>query len=47
MFTGGDQLRLLDILGGTEFAAELLRRGRDGLARRRAPAPARWRSATR
>ena len=31
MFTGGDQLRLLDILSGTEFAAELRRRGRDGL----------------
>ena len=31
MLTGGDQLRLLDILGGTAFAAELLRRGRDGL----------------
>ena len=31
MLTGGDQLRLLDILGGTEFAAELLRRGREGL----------------
>ena len=31
MLTGGDQLRLLDILGGTGFAAELLRRGRDGL----------------
>jgi cyanophycinase len=31
MLTGGDQLRLIDILGGTAFAAELLRRGREGL----------------
>jgi cyanophycinase len=31
MFTGGDQLRLLDVLMGTEFAAELRRRGRDGV----------------
>ena len=31
MFTGGDQLRLLDILMGTEFVAELRRRGREGL----------------
>ncbi len=28
MFTGGDQLRLLDVLMGTEFVAELRRRGR-------------------
>ncbi|MGE5228577.1 MAG: cyanophycinase [Deltaproteobacteria bacterium] len=28
VFTGGDQLRLLDILMGSEFAAELRRRGR-------------------
>lgn len=28
MFTGGDQLRLLDILMGTEFCAELRHRGR-------------------
>ena len=45
MLTGGDQLRLLDILGGTAFAAELLRRGGEGLSSQ-APAPARWRSAT-
>jgi cyanophycinase len=31
MLTGGDQLRLLDILGGTAFAAELRRRCRAGL----------------
>jgi cyanophycinase len=31
MFTGGDQLRLLDLLMGSEFVAELRRRGRDGL----------------
>ncbi len=31
MFTGGDQLRLLDILQGTGFTAELRRRGRDGI----------------
>ena len=31
MFTGGDQLRLLDVLMGTEFAAELRRRSRDGV----------------
>ena len=31
MFTGGDQLRLLDILMGTEFVAELRRRAREGL----------------
>lgn len=31
LFTGGDQLRLFDILMGTEFAAELRRLGREGL----------------
>jgi cyanophycinase len=31
MFTGGDQLRLLDILEGTEFVAELRRRSREAL----------------
>ena len=31
MFTGGDQLRLLDVFMGTEFAAELRRRSRDGV----------------
>jgi len=31
MFTGGDQLRLLDIFDGSGFLAELRRRGRDGL----------------
>ncbi len=31
MFTGGDQLRLLDILMSTEFVAELRRRSREGL----------------
>lgn len=31
MFTGGDQLRLLDILGGSRFLTEVCRRSRDGL----------------
>ena len=43
MFTGGDQLRLLDLLMGSEFVAELRRRGRDGLWSG-VRAPARWRS---
>jgi cyanophycinase len=31
MFTGGDQLRLLDLLMGSEFVAELRRRNQEGL----------------